>query len=661
MLPAPVRRSLPWLLVVTGCAPAKPSPVSPAAPRAEEAAPSAPLPPVPEVRGPLALRVIYPARGAAISVRDSSFLFGSAGTGAARLTINGQPVQVWPNGAWLAWMPFPTDSIMRFRLEASTGTDSARLDHEVRRLGRGGDSPLLSVSPQGRVWWPADEYLPILAYAPEGSWVQVRLPGGVVVPLTRQTDLDPVPAAVRAFELDSQKLTTTVRVHRYVGVVRGRAIGPHPGPLLGADSAASAVSPRVPSRADTLGPIVEAIRGSDTLRAPWPIRLALLDTLPQAVSFDDDTARRGDTDSTTVGRATPGGTYHWFFPTGTRAAVTGRVNQDLRVRLGPAASTAIAWVAAAEAYPLPSGTSAATAVAGSLTLRPSVDRVSLRIPVSYRTPFQVTEGERSLVVRLYGVVGDIDWIRHGAEAANSPADPLIRRIRWEQAGPDVVVTVDLSAPVWGYRARWQRNDLVLEIRRPPAIDASEPLRGRVVVVDPGHPPAGAVGPTGLREAEANLAVALRLRALLEAAGARVLMTRTADTAVDLWPRVRFAEAANADVLVSIHNNALPDGINPFTNNGTGVFYNQPRSVPLAREIQRALLRRLGLRDLGIARGDLALVRTTWMPSVLCEGLFLILPEQEAALRLPEGQERYAQGVFEGVRRFFRQSAEERER
>ena len=93
--------------------------------------------------------------------------------------------------------------------------------------------------------------------------------------------------------------------------------------------------------------------------------------------------------------------------------------------------------------------------------------------------------------------------------------------------------------------------------------------------------------------------------------------------MDLWPRVQLAEQAGAELLVSIHNNALPDGVNPFTNNGTSVYYNQPRSLPLARAIQAALVRRLGLRDLGFGRGDLALVRGTWMPSVLTEGLFMI--------------------------------------
>ncbi|MBA3258577.1 MAG: N-acetylmuramoyl-L-alanine amidase, partial [Gemmatimonadales bacterium] len=192
------------------------------------------------------------------------------------------------------------------------------------------------------------------------------------------------------------------------------------------------------------------------------------------------------------------------------------------------------------------------------------------------------------------------------------------------------------------------------VRRPPAIDEGDPLRGRLIAVDPGHPPAGATGPTGLREAEANLGVALELRRLLEAAGAKVLMTRTGDTPLDLWPRIALAEAAGAELLISVHNNALPDGINPFTNNGSSVYYNHPRSAPLARAIQEELVRRLGLRDLGFGRGDLALVRGTWMPAVLTEGLFMMLPEQEAALRSERGRRAYAVAVLDGIRRYLKE-------
>jgi N-acetylmuramoyl-L-alanine amidase len=60
-----------------------------------------------------------------------------------------------------------------------------------------------------------------------------------------------------------------------------------------------------------------------------------------------------------------------------------------------------------------------------------------------------------------------------------------------------------------------------------------------------------------------------------------------------------------------------------------------------------------LRDLGVYYDNLALARPTWMPSVLCEGAFIIVPEQEAALRTPEFQQRYAEGVVDGLEAYFR--------
>jgi N-acetylmuramoyl-L-alanine amidase len=263
-------------------------------------------------------------------------------------------------------------------------------------------------------------------------------------------------------------------------------------------------------------------------------------------------------------------------------------------------------------------------------------------------PYQVTERDRGLTLRLYGALGDVNWIQYGA------ADTLVRRAAWTQdRRQEVTLTLDLAEPLWGYHASWDRGDLLLDVRRPPLRRPGGSLEGYLIAVDPGHPPGGSTGPTGLREAEANLAIGLEVKRLLEGAGARVFITRTADVPIDLWPRVQAAERAGADLLVSIHNNALPDGVNPLTNNGASVYYNHPRSVPLARAVQAELVRRLGVRDLGIGRGDLALVRTTWMPSILTEGLFMIVPEQEAALRSPRGQQLYAEAVVEGVRRFLR--------
>src|SRR5215510_4845579 len=68
------------------------------------------LPSIAAVHGPLSIKVIYPAPDDLIEVEDSSFLLGSVGDGDATLTIDGRPIPVAPNGAFLAWVPYPAAS-----------------------------------------------------------------------------------------------------------------------------------------------------------------------------------------------------------------------------------------------------------------------------------------------------------------------------------------------------------------------------------------------------------------------------------------------------------------------------------------------------------------------------------------------------------------------
>jgi N-acetylmuramoyl-L-alanine amidase len=184
------------------------------------------------------------------------------------------------------------------------------------------------------------------------------------------------------------------------------------------------------------------------------------------------------------------------------------------------------------------------------------------------------------------------------------------------------------------------------------VDPARPLAGLTIAVDAGHPPGGATGPTGLWEPVAVLPVAERVRDLLQQRGATVVMTRTTADAVGLAARPALARRAGAHAFVSVHLNALPDGVNPFTANGTSTLFFHQHSEPLARAVQAQLVRRLGLRDLGIHYQNLAIARPPWMPAVLAEGLFLMLPEQEAAMRSPAGRERYARGIVDGVEAYF---------
>lgn len=526
------------------------------------------------------------------------------------------------------------------RLEARSPRDSSTLLLKVRRSSpwrpdsAGPYIDLTSFVPSGVAWVPAWEGLRLQVRGAPGARGTLILGDGVIVPLAEERGGDEVPPGIRAFDRDTSNLRQGTRSSRYVGVIRGRPLGDPLGPML--DPAGPSPTPGSWARVRLEWP-------SGTLETAWPLRLALTDTMPQVVRLDDDPAHAGGSDSITVGRAAPGGTYYWFFPTGTRSIADRRQNGDIRLRLS---AGTYAWVSLADVQALPPGTWPPLGRVGSMTASAASDRATVRIPVGAPVPFHLSEADRTVTLEFYGAVADIDWTRY------SPGDTLIRRIDWRQDGDVVRIDVELARPLYGYRARWDGSDPLLELRRAPVIDRSAPLEGRRIALDPGHPPGGATGPTGLREAEANLAIALQLQRLLQAAGATVIMTRSADVPLDLGPRITLAESSEADVLVSIHNNALPDGVNPFTNNGTSVFYNHAASLPLARAVQRGLVRQLGLRDLGVARGDLALVRPTWQPSILTEGLYMIVPEQEAALRSSEGQQRYAQGVLDGLRTWF---------
>jgi N-acetylmuramoyl-L-alanine amidase len=87
-----------------------------------------------------------------------------------------------------------------------------------------------------------------------------------------------------------------------------------------------------------------------------------------------------------------------------------------------------------------------------------------------------------------------------------------------------------------------------------------------------------------------------------------------------------------------------------------VYYYQPHSVDLAMITLEELLEELGTRDIGIGRADLALVRPSWMPSILSETMFMMVPQQEAALRDPLVQERIARAHIDALERFLRSRA-----
>ena len=539
-------------VVASACTP--PSPSTAPTPAGVATAPT--LPPIPLVRGPLAPRVVYPLANAIIQSRDSNFIFGSVGNGNASLTINGTSVRVYPNGAYLAWLPVPPQEAPQYDIVAALGADTVRITHMVRLL------PVLPAVPDSIV---ADT----LKAAPRAPGDSVLV---AIVPPVRAPVSVPVPA---------------------------------PAPVPPPDTTPTYV---------VLGGLPN-------------------DSLP------------ADTDRVVIVRPTPGGTYKWFLLPGTVLQTTGKEGDFVRVRLD---SQLEAFVASVDATPAPAGTVAPRRLASNAEVVPGADYIDLVIPTGARPAYFVEQRGNSFELTLYGMRATTDIIAYRGN------DSFVRTVEWAQETNDRArFTVHLRDEPFGYLVFWERGRFVFRVRRPPIIDPRHPLRGRVIAVDPGHPPIGATGPTGLTEAQATLWVGEHVQRLLSERGAIPVMTRTTMNPVELIQRPIIARRANAQALVSIHLNALPDGINPFRAHGTGTYFFRAQSEALARAVQRNMVARMGLRNLGVYYDNLALTRPTWMPSILCEGAFMMLPDQEAALRTSEFQERYARGIVDGLEEYFR--------
>jgi N-acetylmuramoyl-L-alanine amidase len=221
----------------------------------------------------------------------------------------------------------------------------------------------------------------------------------------------------------------------------------------------------------------------------------------------------------------------------------------------------------------------------------------------------------------------------------------------------------------------------------------EPVR--TIALDAGHggPDIGKIGPSGTREKDLNLQIALALRErLMEELGISVVMTRTEDVLVPFDQRVETANTAGAQLFISIHCNGW------FTGDAEGfeVFFLAPartddearlaldenssaeyegqasagggddidfilwdvvqneylnESSELAEMIQREMSATLGIRNRGVKQTSLRVLKGLAMPGVLVETAFLSNQKEEKLLLSAEFREKIVEGLVEAVRKF----------
>jgi len=219
---------------------------------------------------------------------------------------------------------------------------------------------------------------------------------------------------------------------------------------------------------------------------------------------------------------------------------------------------------------------------------------------------------------------------------------------------------------------------------------------RTIAIDPGHGGSdiGRMSPSGVKEKDVNLAIALMLRdRLMEELGVSVVMTRTDDVLIPLDERVEKANTAGAQLFISIHCNGW------FTSDAEGfeVFFLAParteeeaqlgreenasvayekqgapdesggdidfilwdmvqnaylnESSDLAEMVQRELNTSLGIRNRGVKQTGLRVLKGLKMPGVLIETAFLSNPKEEKLLLSTEFRERLVESTIEAVRAF----------
>jgi N-acetylmuramoyl-L-alanine amidase len=224
----------------------------------------------------------------------------------------------------------------------------------------------------------------------------------------------------------------------------------------------------------------------------------------------------------------------------------------------------------------------------------------------------------------------------------------------------------------------------------PSLAKQFALGVKLIVVDPGHGGKdwGAISCHNIAEKDVTLTIAQSLKESLEAAvGCKVILTRTRDQFIALDERTRIANAAKADLFISIHANAHKDpslsGVETYSLNFAGdqesarvaALENAPskktlsdlrpllqklllttkisESAALAKQVQRNIIAKLRakgdkVRDLGVKQAPFHVLLGAEMPSVLIETAFISNAKDECRLNDRQFQQNLVKGITAGI-------------
>jgi len=575
------------------------------------------------------INFVYPPEGSAVPAVSRTFVFGNVSPSSAVFTINGATVPVHANGGFIAYLPV-TGGDFTFAGRLEDGTTAQRLIR-VRQA----EPPRPATAPV---------HLELTSYASD-----TELSGGESLKISAVGT--PGREAVCSLEDIFSDLPMTE-----APAGSGRYYAEHM--IREADIGKSGrITARFKAGLFGHGASAKA-RGLVRVQSA----LTLLETSTDTVIL----------------RNAPDGGYMMFLPKGVKLYSNGRANGQRRIWLS---SDELGWVDDSKVEQLPPGgfVGGLGSETGAIRLTRTDFGSSAAITLYERVPFTAELKPWGLRVTLYYANLHTNWVVYDS------ADTLVKHVTFRQVAFNKAEIDFETEPgaIWGYDVTYPNGSRSLQVdlrSRPKASLAwPRPLSGVTVVLDPGHsvyykcrdskrvpmrdfpysamPDGcyldGAVGPLATFEVNVNLDLAKKLKDKLEALGAVVKMTRAADENVELTDRPKLARDLGGDLFLSLHNNAIGDGEDPYGKpRGFSVYHYHRHSLPLAAAIHRSFLRDIPLPDEGMRYGDYLVARMTWMPAALIEHAYMIIPRQEELLNTPAFQERLAAATADGVLNFF---------
>lgn len=221
----------------------------------------------------------------------------------------------------------------------------------------------------------------------------------------------------------------------------------------------------------------------------------------------------------------------------------------------------------------------------------------------------------------------------------------------------------------------------------------------IIAVDAGHGgrDPGAVGKKGTREKDVTLAVAKKMKTLINRTpGYRAILTRSSDRYIKLRNRVKIARDNQADLFLSIHadsfKSAKVEGASVYALSLRGASseaakwiaekenasdliggislddkddliasvlldLSQTATIQDSLELGSVVLKQMGkvskLNKKYVQQAGFAVLKAPDMPSILIETAFLSNPKEERKLRSSKHQQKLAKAVFTGIKAHMR--------